>query len=353
MRRVCFILLSGIGDCVHGLPVVNALKRDAPDRHITWVVQSQPVPLVRPHPAVDQVITFDRTRGIAEISRLWRQLRPCSFDVALNLNTYFKSAIPAFIARAPRKLAFGRDRARDLVWLFANHRLPPSDALHTQDRFLDFLDFLGIERGPLEWRIELSEDEVRAQRRFFEPFEGRPTLGLVASAGRPEKDWPTERFADIATLCERELGLAVILLGGPSQRERRRAAEIMAACEAKPVCALGPDLRRLIYITHACDLMIAPDTGPLHIARALDTPVIGLFAHTDPRRAGPYRAYGDLLIDRFNYDAAGVPAEPPPRRSGHGRMSLISIADVRRALELAIERYMRPVNSVRSEGECL
>ncbi len=117
--------------------------------------------------------------------------------------------------------------------------------------------------------------------------------------------------------------------------------------EADAVWALGGDLRRLIWLIGGCDLVIGPDTGPLHIARALETPVIGLYGHTDPRRAGPYGAYGDLVIDRYNYDAPGVPYSGPVERipasrAGFrlGRMERIRVEDVLEKVELAIERYL-------------
>ena len=90
-KRICVVLLSGIGDVVHGLPVVNALKRDDPERHITWIVQSEPAPLLQPHPSIDRVITFDRKKGLSDIRRQWHDLRPLEFDLVINFNIYFKS----------------------------------------------------------------------------------------------------------------------------------------------------------------------------------------------------------------------------------------------------------------------
>lgn len=344
-KRICIVLLSGIGDVVHGLPIVNALKRDDPERHVTWVVQSEAAPLLASHPAVDEVVTFDRKRGLGEIAALWKKLRPKRFDLLLNFNIYFKSAVVTFVARASNKVSFGRDRARDAVWLLANHRIPPRRTTHTLDRFIEFLDYIGVPAEPIEWRLPISEDERRAQREFFQPLSGRPVIGLVPTSGRSEKDWPTESYAEVATAATRAFGCHVLLLGGPGLREGARARAVAASAEVETTWALGPDLRRLVYLIDGCDLIIAPDTGPLHIARALDTPVIGIYWHTDPSQCGPYGAFEELTVDRFNYDGPGAPARDLPRRSGEGRMTLVRIDDVLEKVELAMKRYVRSARS--------
>jgi heptosyltransferase I len=345
-RRVCLVLQSGVGDIVHGLPLVNALKRDDPERHITWVVEPVPARVLDNHPAVDDVVPY-RKGGWSAVRALWRELRPRGFDVVLNCGIYFKSAVPTFIARAPHKIGYGRDRASDGIWLFTNHRVPPQGARHRQEMYLELVEYLGVPARPLEWRITLSEAERAAQSELFGALDAGRVAGLLTTAAIEHKDWPTDRFAGVATALEREFGFRVLLLGGPGARERRRARQVADLSEAPVVWALGDDLRRLIYLIDGCDLVIAPDTGPLHIARALGTPVIGLYGHTDPRRAGPYGAYEDLTIDRYNYDAPGRPYGGPveevhPARPGYrlGRMALIGVEDVLEKVEVAVTRYL-------------
>ncbi len=346
-RRICLVLQSGIGDVVHGLPLVNALKRDDPDRRITWVVERMPSPLLRPHPAVDGVVLFDRRGGLREIGSLRRQLRPLSFDLVLNCGIYFKSAIPTFMARAPHKAGYGRDRANDLVWLTANRRLPPRGARHRQDMYLEFLDLLRIEGYELEWRITITDEERNAQAAFFGDLDGERVAGIVTTTAMEGKDWAVDRFAELATALERDFGFRVVLLGGPGEREGRRARAVAEGSAAQVVWALGPDLRRLVYLIDGCDLLIAPDTGPLHLARALERPVIGLYGLTDPRRAGPYKAYADLTVDRYNFDSSGDPyagavERQHPARPGcrPGRMELITVKDVLDKVELALDRHI-------------
>ncbi len=345
-RRICLVLQSGIGDVVHGLPLVNALKRDEPGRHIVWVVERGPAPLLRPHPSVDEVVLYDRRGGLKELLSLRRGLRGREFDLVINCGIYFKSAPPTYLARAEHKLGFGRARANDLVWMLVNHRLPPRGPRHRQDMYLEFLTYLGIEAEPLEWRISLTEEEREAQGRFFEGLGADRVAGLVTTTAMKPKDWPVERFASLATVLDREFGFRVLLLGGPGERERSRAGEVAAAAGADLVWTLSGSLRRLVYLVDGCDLVIAPDTGPLHIARALETPVIGLYGHTDPLRAGPYGKYEDLVVDRYNYESDGRPyrgsaeRQHPARAGGRARMERIGVQDVIERVELALERYL-------------
>lgn len=334
---------------MHGLPLVNALKRDDPDRRITWIVERTPSALLQPHPSVDEIIHFDRRRGLRDVLRLRRALREREFDVVLDAGIYFKTAIPTFLAHAPQKVGYGRERAGDLVWLFHSHRLPPRGPRHRQEMYLELVEYLGIDPRPLEWRLSITDDEREAQRRFFDGLGSDRVAGIVATTAMSPKDWRPAGFAQLATRLERDLGFRVVLLGGPGAREEERARSVASETDATVVWALGPDLRRLVYLIDGCDLLIAPDTGPLHIARALETPVVGLYGHTDPRRAGPYGRYEELVVDRHNFDAEGVPYSGPVGRAhparaggrGRERMELIEVEDVMRTVELATERYLR------------
>jgi len=347
MHSICLVLLSGIGDVVHGLPLVNALKREDPNRHITWIVEPTSSPLLEGHAAVDQVLRFHRRLGLEGARMIRNELETRRFDVVLNAGFYFKNLVPTFLARAGMKIGFDRDRAGALTWLVQHRRLPARGIRHRQEMYLELVEALGIDPRPLQWNLHITEAERREQRRFFDDLGAAPVAGVVATSAMEPKDWAAERFAALVTELERVYGYRVLLLGGPGHRESDRAHCIVEAAQAEPVWALGPDLRRLAYLLDRCDLVIAPDTGPLHIARALDRPVVGLFGHTDPRRAGPYGKYAELVVDRYNYDAEGVPysgpEEPghPARPGGRGarRMTLIEIDDVLEKVRLARRLY--------------
>ncbi|UCF18598.1 MAG: glycosyltransferase family 9 protein [Gemmatimonadota bacterium] len=337
--RVAIIMLSAIGDAVHVLPVANALKRKIQGLSLTWVIQPVPYKLVRNHPAIDEFIIFERLRGISafkEFARLRRELRTREFDLVIDLQVYFKAGLLTWFARAPVKLGFDRRRARDLNWLFTSDRIPPRPDQHVQDQYFEFLAHLGIEPEPVEWGIVFSEEEQTEQRRFFERVS-KPVCSVVVGSSKAKKDWAPERYARLLEIVESDFGFRTVIVGGPSAGERASAAEIERLSRARPLNQLGDDLRRLMYLVDGSDLLVSPDTGPLHIARALDTPVVGLYGYTNPKRSGPYRKYQDLVVDGYaRHPGEEYPASMEYRRDGMGRITLDM---VREKIDLAVSRY--------------
>lgn len=325
LDRIGIVMMSAVGDAVHVLPVINAIKRHKPDAHITWVLQPGPATLVRGHRHVDEIVLFDRARGRRAFRDVKRALAKRPFDLVLALQVYFKAGLVTSFTRAPVKLGFDKARARDLNWLFTTHRIPPHPVgQHVQDQYLEFLDALGIAHDPVEWHLGPTEEERDWQREFFAPID-RPTAAIVVATSKPEKDWLPRRWAQVIDVLYADFGLQPVLVGGRSERELAAEAEIMATAHHRPMSALGSGLRKLVSIIDGSALVLAPDTGPLHMSVALQRPVISLMGYTNPKRTGPYRAYHDLLIDAY-----GDPGEDYPITMEHraGRMPLITVDDV-------------------------
>jgi heptosyltransferase I len=306
-REIAIVMLSALGDAVHVLPVVNALKRTWPESRITWVIQPVPHLLVDGHENVDEFVIFRRRRGsqawrsFAEISK---QLGGRRFDLLLNLQVYLKAGLITSMARARVKLGFDRKRARDMNWLFTTHRIPARPVGHVQDQYFEFIEHLGIDPDPVEWRLRFSEEERAAQRAYFAQFE-RPVCGVVVGTSKPAKNWAPERYARLLEALEVDYGMQSLLLGGPSAAERAAAERILRKTKARPVDAMADDVRRLMWLLDGSALVISPDTGPLHVARALDRPLVGLYGYTNPKRYGPYRR-PEQVVDgyaRFNGEA--------------------------------------------------
>jgi len=338
-KDLCIVLLTGIGDVVHGLAVVNAIKDDDPERRITWVAEPAPAEVLRAHPSVDQVIAFRRSEGIAGIQRLSDDLRGRRFDVVLNMQRHLKGVFPAVLAGAPYRIGLDREKVREGVWRFSNIHISPGPWAHTQNVLLQFLEPLGIQRpDPLEWRIRFTEEERKRQRAFFSPLRGGPVVGLVLASAVVRKDWPAERLAQLADAMATRRGATVLLVGGPSERERMVAEEILKRTTCQPVSTLADDVRRMMWTVDGCDLLVSPDTGPLHLAHALDVPVVGLFGHSNPARVGPYVRFRDLVVDAY-HEAGEIPdsSRTTPR---HGRMERITVPQVLDRVELAFERYL-------------
>jgi heptosyltransferase I len=339
-QRLAIVMLSAIGDAVHVLPVVNALKRHRPELEITWIIQPVPHLLVAGHPAVDRFILFERRSGAGLAAELWRtvrRLRQERFDLVLGLQVYLKAGLLLAATRAPVKLGFDRARARDMQWLFSTDRIPLHEPQHVQDQYFEFLTCLGVSHDPVEWKLDLSDAEREAQQTFLQSVD-RPLCAVVAGTSKPEKNWPVERYAELLNVIEGDFGLQPVLVGGPSAYERERAAAIVRLTRAHPRNELCSDLRRLVYLVAGSALVVSPDTGPLHIARALDVPVVGLYGYTNPKRTGPYRKYTDLVVDgyaRHAGEAYSLNAEYRPRG-----MSRVTVDAVIEKIELARQHYL-------------
>ena len=344
--RVAVVMLSALGDVVHALPVVTAIKRHAPATRLTWILQPGPAELIRGHPAVDEVVLFERHRGWRAFLDLRRTLAAYPFDLVLALQPYFKAGILTWMTRAPVKLGLDRGRARDLNWLFTTHRLPARPLGHIQDQFLEYLDAIGVPRGEPEWGLTPSPEERDAARAVLAGVEG-PLVGFVVATSRPPKNWPPERYAALATRLATAAGARCVLLGGATPLERAAADAILAGAGAVPVDALGRGLRTTLALLEACDVVVSPDTGPFHAAVAMNVPSVGLYGYTNPRRFGPYRRFGDLLVDAF-----GDPGEdyPASARYRPGRMARITVEAVEAKVRTALERYAagRPWRRLRS-----
>ncbi|MGH7552466.1 MAG: glycosyltransferase family 9 protein [Longimicrobiales bacterium] len=339
VRTLRIVLLSGLGDVVHGLPVVNAIKRARPDIRITWVVQSMPAGILMPHDAIDRVVLFHRQRGARGVIALRRELRGDRPDLTLNLNIDFKSVWPTVISPAPLRLGFERGRSRDGTWFFCNRHLPPRTRTHTQDMFLEFLEVLRVPAHSLEWRLRPTASEQEEQERFFVRLDGRPVAAIVPASANPKKDWPPSRYIELVDRVHAELDLQPILIGGPGVRETEIARHIEASSRVPIVNALGDGVRRLIWLIAGSRVVIAPDTGPVHIARALGVPVVGLYGHTNPWRVGPYRMFEDLWVDAYT-DAPGLDASNAQPKLG--RMERITTDAVMEKVTRALTHYPTP-----------
>lgn len=338
-RSVVIVMLSALGDAVHVLPVATALKRHWPDTHLTWIIQPVPHALVAGHAAVDDFIVFRRRRGVdawRSYADLRRALAGRHFDLAINLQVYFKAGLITALVDADVKLGFDRKRARDLNWLFTTHRIPSHPPHHVQDQYFEFLRHLGIDPEPVSWGLEFSAAERAEQAAFFADL-GRPACAVVVGTSKAEKNWAPERYARLLETIDHRHGLQPVLVGGPAPAERAAAAAVEAATTARTVNALGNDVRRLAWLLDGAALVVSPDTGPLHLARALGTPVVGLYGYTNPKRYGPYRFDPDLLVDGYAaHPGEDYPPTPAYRSEG---MERITVGMVEEKVALAVERY--------------
>ena len=333
--RICIVMMSAVGDTVHVLPIVNALKRHDPSIHISWVLQPLPESLIRGHPNVDEIIPFDPRGGWRAFAGIRRELSRRPFDIVIDLQVAFKGGLVTALAKAPRKVGFDRKRARDLNWLFTSDRIPPHATQHVMEQYMEFLRHLGVNPEPPEWHLGPWPEEREWQREFYERVGG-PAVAVNIAASDADRDWLPDRWVAVTDALYERHGLRAVLVGGQSEREIDTRDAIAGLARHKPIDALGSGFRRLVAIIDGAELVLALDSAPLHLSVALGRPVISLMANSDPRRTGPFRSCHDLIIDAYHDPGEIVPVLLERRR---GRMSRIQVADVMDRIDLWNRRY--------------
>jgi heptosyltransferase-1 len=303
--RIAIIKLSSLGDVLHALPVARALRRALPGAHLTWVVEAREYAILRDHPDLDAVVPVDtrlwrrlvwRPSGarevLSKVGRLRERIRRASFDVAIDLQGLLKSGLLTAYTGAPVRIGFSAGRCRER-WnaLFTNrHVTPPLSARHVVEQYLALLAPLGIDPGPVEFHVPVPAAAERRMEELLVKEGVKPGDRLVAinpGAGRADKRWPVARFSALAERLASEAGARLLLLWGPD--EAFMARDIALALPGHSALLAPPtDLGELTALLKRCRLMIANDTGPLHLAAALGTPALGLFGPTSAERNGPY-----------------------------------------------------------------
>jgi heptosyltransferase-1 len=297
--NVAIVKLSSIGDVVHALPVAAALKRDRPDTRVTWMAEAREATLLAGHPDVDEVVIAD-TRGwrrggagataLRDIAGMRRRLRERAFDVVLDLQGLMKSGLLTALTRAPRRIGFARGFRRE--WpsgLFTNERVrPPSEARHVVEQYVALLRPLGIVNPLIEFRLPADASADERASAFLSGEAIKPPDRLVLmnpGAGRPDKRWPVAHYRELARRLADEAAARVVVLWGPGEEAEART---IAASAVGGATAPATSLRELTALARRARLVIAGDTGPLHLAAAVGTPCLGLYGPTSGARNGPY-----------------------------------------------------------------
>ncbi len=312
-ERVCLLRLSAIGDTCHVVPLLRTLQAAWPRTRFSWVIGKLEAKLMSLIPEVE-LITVDKGAGLDGYKRLRQDIvRRGSFDLLLHLQLSVRASAAATIIRAPIKLGFDRARARELQWLFTNRKIAPRSREHVLDSFLGFADALGVRERRIAWDIPPTP-ELLAYAREHIPDQ-QPTLVISACSSHRARNWLPERYAAVADHAVRRHGMRVILCGGPNALEREMAQAIAQHATVPIVDLVGRDtLPQLLALIARSTVLLTPDSGPAHMATMVDTPVIGLYAATNPERSGPYLsrrwcvdAYDTAARQFFGKSASEIP----------------------------------------------
>lgn len=291
--RILIVLHGSIGDVTRALPIASLLRHGIPGAHIAWSIEPPALPLVERHPAVDEVILFDRRNWRRSLLPFLARIRGGRFDVVLDLQRHLKSGLISRWSGAGRRIGFNRADAKELNWLFNNQHIMPSDNSSKLNDYLKFMDCLFISKAPLEWTIPLAPSEAERVETIAREI-GKPFAAYCVGASWESKRWSAAEAARTARRVHERLGLAAVILGG---EEDRGFATEMEGLALMPVVNLTghTSLRESIGILSRAELSVGPDSGLMHLSAAVGTPVVSLWGPTDPRRTGPYHFEGLIV----------------------------------------------------------
>jgi lipopolysaccharide heptosyltransferase II len=292
-RKILIVLHGSIGDVTRALPLANRIRHGFPRATLAWSIEPPSLPLLEHHPAVDEVLVFDRTRW-RSLGTFLRRIRAARADLVLDLQRHLKSGIISRWTGAPHRLGFDRRDSKEFNWLFNNHHIPAfGDGVSKLRHYLKFAEYLGLAWEPVEWKLSLTQEEQARVDHCLENVCGGFVAVFVGSRWE-SKRWFSDQISGCAKLIHQGYGLSVVLLGG--KEDAALASEVELSCGRAVFNLVGrTSLKEAVGIIAKAKIAVGPDTGLMHIAAAVGTPVVSLWGATSPLRTGPY-GFEDLVI---------------------------------------------------------
>ncbi len=314
IRSICILRLSAIGDVCNAVAAVQAIQAQHPRATITWVIGKTEHTLLEGLPGIEFIV-YDKSAGKAASTDFKHAMSKRQFDVLLHMQVALRASLLSRHINAKRRIGFDRQRSKELQGWFVNERIAPRTNPHVLEGFFDFAQRLGVAEGAFrspQWNIPILEhDQTFADQRL--PAK-TPALVIVPAASKPERNWLPERYAALANAAH-DRGLSINLCGGPSALEKKLAAEIVSHTQVTIQNLVGQsNLKQMLALLKNASLVLAPDTGPAHMAVSQKTPVIGLYGHSNPARTGPY-LYQHYVADVYHQHLKAQTGKPANEQS--------------------------------------
>ncbi len=284
-RSICILRLSAIGDVCNAIASVQTIQQQWPQTRITWIAGNAETAFLRPLLPNVKVIAFDKQLGFRGIQAVWKILNNQYFDALLHMQCAIRASLLSVGIKAKYKLGFDQIRAHDLQLWFTNVKVPSPTSLHVLDGFMAFTETLGLKQQTPTWTLPLADTDIMwAKAQLNE----KPTLIVAPAASKTFKNWIVEGYAAVIEHAINK-GFNIVLTGGSGKIEIELGDNIEAMLTHPVTNLIGKiTLLQLISLEKEASLVLAPDSGPAHLANAVGTPVIGLYAHHNPERTGPY-----------------------------------------------------------------
>ena len=292
INSLCLLRLSAIGDVCHAVAMVQAIQRQYPELKITWIIGKIEYQLLKHLDGVEFVI-FDKSLGWRSYFKLRGDLAGKKFDVLLHMQVALRATIASLAISAKVRIGFDRARAKEGQWLVTNKSVEPLATPHVLEGFMGFAKAIGVTDLTPSWDIPVPLADTEFAKKMIP--DGEASLVICAAASKAERNWLPERYAAVAEHAISK-GFRVILCGGPAPLEVELAEAIEQACSQTLENQVGKtSLTQLLAVLKQASIVLAPDTGPAHMSVTQGTPVIGLYAHSNPGRTGPYTSLENVV----------------------------------------------------------
>lgn len=295
-QNICILRLSAIGDICHTLPVIRTIQHQWPSTKITWIIGKVEYELIKGISDIDFIV-FDKKAGFSEYLKIRSQLNHINFDVLLHMQMSLRASLISLMIKAKIKIGFDRQRAKDAQWIFTNKKIKHISKQHVLDSLFGFSESLGVKNQLINWNIPIANEEHVSAKNLL----GNVSNYIIISpcSSKAYRNWNSEGYAAIADYIKEKYGLNVVLTGGNSDIEKEYGRKITESSAHTHLNLIGlTNLKELLSIIEGASCMISPDSGPAHMATAMATPVIGLYATTNPDRARPYLS-SEWVVNRY------------------------------------------------------
>ncbi|OGS27717.1 MAG: lipopolysaccharide heptosyltransferase II [Elusimicrobia bacterium RIFOXYB2_FULL_48_7] len=315
MKKILIIKPSGIGDIVHSLPVVYGLRELYPDSKIYWLVFTRFEKILHNIPQVDKLILWDRKGGLGEYIRVIKEIRQEQFDLVIDLQGLLRTAIISYFSGGKQRA--GVSLLREFAWLFEKPIEKFDPGMHAVDRNYRVVKYLGGPRALPEPSVYLpwmrfTDDEKQTAAEFLsvtntnkKTSPEKPLVLFVATSRGLHKVWPWQNFANLGNLLMSKYDITPVFLG--MKGEEGYIYDITMNLRGEFIDLSGKtDLRTACAVISSCRLVIGNDTALIHIAAALNVPVIGLYGATDPAQVGPYGEKNIVILNKLPCWPCGI-----------------------------------------------
>ena len=333
---IAIVRFSALGDVVMVSAAVRALQQVLPEAKVTWITSPLAHALLNGLDGI-QFEVIEKPRSLSDYRAFYRTFRHRQFDVVLEMQANLRINLLYPALHAPAKVGFDRTRAREGQWLFSDRRIPFHDS-HLVDSFLSFVETVTGKRATAIWDLPVNKEDLLWARDQLQTLP-KPWVAIHPHASKTERNWLPDRYSEIVRQSVTRWNCGVILTGGSEASELTLCKDLALLVPEHSLNLSGKTTpKQLAALMSLVDVLIAPDTGVVHIARAMDTPVVGLYAVASPKLTGPYQKL-EYCVDRYPQAVVKFLGKDPDRLPWNSRvhhpdaMSLIEVFDVMQQLD--------------------